>query len=125
MKLGPEETFQAYEIIPYLEGLEKLGVLAFTHVPNGGKRHMTVAKQMKALGQRRGFPDLIIMANGFVGFIEVKRPRIRTNGKLSAKGVMSDEQKAWRDYFNDKSIPWALVESMNDLEATLREWRLI
>lgn len=88
---------------------------------------MTVAKQMKALGQMPGFPDLIIMSDGFVGFIEVKRPRIRDveTGRLSRKGRMSAEQKEWRDYFKANGLPWVLVESLDEMVEALREWRLI
>lgn len=127
MSLGPEETLQSVHLVPYLDICVKQKRLRYTHVPNGGKRPISVAKQMKALGQKKGFPDFIIMSDGFVGFVEVKRPRIRDleTGRLSPKGVMSDEQKEWRDYFQAHDLPWALVESLEDLAETLREWKLI
>lgn len=123
--MGPEETFQSKTIIPYLDILVKQERLRYTHVPNGGMRKIGVARQMKELGQMRGFPDLIIMAPKFVGFIEVKRPVERVNGKITARGYLRKDQKAWRDYFQANGIPWALVESLDDLVNILREWKLI
>lgn len=127
MKLGPEEYLQVKLLIPYLDICVKQGRLRYIHVPNGGKRHMSVAKQMKAMGVKKGFPDLIIMANHFIGFIEVKRPRVRDpeTGRLSKKGALKPEQKEWRDYLWSMGHEWALVESLEEMVGVLRTWELI
>lgn len=59
------------------------------HSPNGGKRAAMTGAQMKALGTKRGFPDLICPVpspRGFVGLaLELK----------SERGRPSPEQSAW------------------------------
>ena len=62
------------------------------HSPNGGKRDAFTGGQMKALGVRRGFPDLILPMASYnswkIGLaIEMKAPGGRT----------SPEQRAWLD----------------------------
>lgn len=55
-------------------------------IPNGGKRHIGVAKKMKAEGQLAGMPDIIVAhANGIYHglFVEMK----------SEKGSLSKSQK--------------------------------
>lgn len=57
-------------------------------IPNGGRRHIKVATDMKAEGVKPGVPDLFlpVARNGYHGlFIELKT----TQGRLSA------EQKCW------------------------------
>lgn len=59
-------------------------------VANGGHRHITIAKMMKAEGVKPGVPDLFLPFpfNGYAGmFLEMKK---RVGGRLSA------EQKEWR-----------------------------
>lgn len=47
-------------------------------VPNGGKRNIVVAKQLKAEGVRAGVADLILLTdNGKVVFIEMKTDKGR------------------------------------------------
>ena len=56
-------------------------------IPNGGKRSIKVAKQLKAEGVSAGFPDLFIPSLKL--FIEMKR----------IKGsAISKEQKQWHEY---------------------------
>lgn len=57
------------------------------HIPNGGHRHIAVAKKMKQLGQVAGIPDLFIPEWRL--FIEMKREK---------GGVVSKEQKAIIEY---------------------------
>lgn len=60
-------------------------------VPNGGHRHITIAKRMKAEGVKRGVPDLVLPFpfNGYMGmFLEMKK---RVGGEVSK------EQKEWRE----------------------------
>ena len=57
-------------------------------IPNGGERHLFVAKKMQAEGLKAGVPDLFIPVsrNGFHGlFIEMKKPA----------GKISDIQQQW------------------------------
>jgi hypothetical protein len=57
-------------------------------IPNGGKRHIGVARKLKAEGAKSGIPDLFLPAarNGYNGlFIELK----------TEKGTVSPNQKHW------------------------------
>jgi len=55
-------------------------VLLFA-IPNGGHRHPAVAAKLKAEGVRAGIPDLCLILNNRIAFIEMKT----LSGKLSAK----------------------------------------
>ena len=70
------------------------------HSPNGGKRDGFTGAQMKALGVKPGFPDLIlpVAADGMFG---QRRPGLAIEMK-SATGVMSDLQKEWRVHLRDE-----------------------
>ena len=64
------------------------------HVPNGGSRGKAEAGRFKAMGVRKGVPDvaLDIPRGGFHGLrVEMKR---RDGGKLS------DAQRQWIDHYN-------------------------
>ena len=64
------------------------------HVPNGGSRGPAEAGRFKAMGVRKGVPDVFldVPRGGFHGLrIEMKRRR---------GGVLSDEQADWLDYYN-------------------------
>jgi hypothetical protein len=64
----------------------QLGFLAA--VPNGGHRHLSVAKKLKAEGVRSGYPDLVlnVPSGKYHGlFIELKAP----------KGRPTESQKEW------------------------------
>jgi hypothetical protein len=57
-------------------------------IPNGGKRHIGVARKLKAEGATAGIPDLFMASarNGYHGlFIELK----------TEKGRVSEPQKYW------------------------------
>lgn len=56
-------------------------------VPNGEKRHISVAKRLKAEGVRRGVPDIFIPELKL--FIEMKKAK---------GGRVSKEQKEWIAY---------------------------
>lgn len=67
------------------------------HSPNGGKRDSFVGGQMRSLGAKKGFPDLILPVRsgdhpGLV--IEMKSP----NGR----GRLSEEQFEWLAHFREQ-----------------------
>jgi hypothetical protein len=65
---------------------ERLPLLAFLHhSPNGGRRDGFTGAQMKALGVKAGFPDLILPVASPPLAIEMK----------TATGRTSPEQDAW------------------------------
>ena len=74
------------EMMPDLEWLY--------HTPNGGKRDSFAASQMKALGVKRGVPDLILpvrVTGGHAGLvIEMK----------SEDGRVTAEQEHWLEHYS-------------------------
>lgn len=73
-------------------------------------------KQMGALkgdGMRPGFPDLICVWKGGVGFLEVKR------AKLSR---VSPEQEAMLALISSLGHPTAIVKTVDDAHAHLKLW---
>lgn len=78
------------------------------HVPNGGQRSSFAGAQMKALGAKKGVPDLLMPVstphyNGLV--IEMK----------SAKGSTTAEQKEWMAQF--KHAGWVVHVARSAQEA--------
>lgn len=68
------------------------------HSPNGGARSVVTGARMKAMGTRKGFPDLILPipagAGRFRGLaIEMK----------AGKGTTTPEQRAWLEAFHQWS----------------------
>ena len=68
------------------------------HCPNGGDRHPAVAAKLKALGVKKGVPDLFlpVARGGWHGlYVELKRKK---GGKLS------EDQKAWLEALTDQKF---------------------
>ena len=73
IKLNPSEH---YEQITVVQWAERCGITLFA-VPNGGKRSLRTAIQLKREGVRAGAPDLVLVnlapSNGKPTMIEMKR----------------------------------------------------
>jgi hypothetical protein len=81
-------------LVAVLEALKAVGwIAAYHHTPNGGKRQVAVANQLKRLGTQPGVPDLYVVFFGGPGcWIEMKRPG--WPGKKGDKGgALSPEQR--------------------------------
>lgn len=60
-------------------------------VPNGGYRHVTTAKKLKAEGVKAGVADLfVILPAGRVAWVEVKKPKGRQNAAQKEFQSMCD-----------------------------------
>lgn len=88
-------------------------------IPNGGYRDKREAAKLKAMGVKRGVPDICLPVTRlpFAGlFIELK--------KLKG-GVVSDEQDDWGDYLKSQRFGFAVckgwIEARNMLIQYL-EW---
>lgn len=81
----PSESDEQIGFINWFEA-QFSGVWIF-HIPNGGRRAISVAKKMKAEGVKPGVPDLYIPAWGL--WVEMKRVK---------GGRVSREQGAWIEY---------------------------
>ena len=115
---GPTESDSQCAVIRWRNSSEYLHPALWTlhSVPNGGKRHVAVAKKMKAEGVVKGVADLFLPvprsvrnANEDGGYeihhglyIEMKRP----------KGRQSTAQKKWQRHCVDYGYQYALCLSL-------------
>lgn len=86
--------------------------LKWLHIPNGGRRDAVTAAILKSFGVKPGAADVLILRpQGFI-WIELKAP----------KGVLSEDQKAWRDWCRSIGAPWFVCRSLEDvIEALVSE----
>lgn len=101
-------------IVDYLQT-----VLFPTHrvvaIPNGAVRTASGRASNAVAGLRRGVPDLMIVGDGKVYFIEVKASR----GKLTA------EQSEWANWCVMKGlIGWCCAKSIDDVRVALGAWKI-
>ena len=86
------------------------------HVPNGGSRGKAEAGRFKAMGVRKGVPDvaLDIPRGGLHGLrIEMKR---RDGGKLS------DDQLEWIDHYNDIGYRTVVCHGWQEAAKVIEEY---
>lgn len=82
-------------------------------VPNGGKRDAVTGAILKREGVKAGVADIIVLRNpGLCALIEVK----------TAKGSLSNSQKAFRDWCAANGFPYAVVRGIGDVQAALLDW---
>lgn len=82
-------------------------------VPNGGKRNAVTGAILKREGVKAGVADIVILRNpGLCALIEVK----------TAKGSLSNSQKAFRDWCAANGFPYAVVRGVGDVQAALMDW---
>jgi hypothetical protein len=76
-----DETFIQIYLFSFLRKLEALEpvFLAFS-IPNGGSRNKAEASNLKMAGATAGIPDICVLHDGGVFFVELKK---KTNGKIS------------------------------------------
>jgi hypothetical protein len=105
--LGPSESVEMQILARWLD----LAGVLWCHVPNGGKRHVGVARKLKAEGVKPGCPDILIFTpppaelhrRGFA--IELKR---KTGGRVSP-----DQEQWLRDL---RALNWvALIATGADV----------
>lgn len=85
------------------------------HSPNGGERSAFAGAQMKALGAKPGFPDLILpFASGpHTGLvIEMK----------SATGTTSERQKEWLGHFEAQNWQIRIARSAQEARTHLCQY---
>lgn len=97
-----------------IETLEEWRLLLH-HSPNGGKRSESEAARFKAMGTRKGRPDLElnIPSGGYCGaFFELK----------SAKGRLTQEQKEYLALLERMGYKTFVTRSYEDFEEQLKEY---
>lgn len=85
------------------------------HSPNGGKRTPLVGAQMKALGVKPGFPDLILPVRTYVStglIIEMK----------SETGRASPEQREWLAHFEAEGWQTRIARSAQEARLILCQY---
>ncbi len=83
----PSEHQEQVKLIQWL----KLKKLHYNATPNGEKRHISVAKRLKAEGVSKGYPDINVYTPSKMLCIELKRVK---------GGRVSPEQREWIKYLN-------------------------
>lgn len=86
-------------------------------IPNGGHRHIAVAKRMKAEGVKSGVPDLFlpVQCKGFGGlFLEMKKQKY---------GRITDNQKDWFEKLRKQGYKVCLAEGFEKAK-NMVEWYL-
>lgn len=110
----PEHKIQV-QLMDYLAVAGRRDLHWFA-IPNGEKRHISVASRLKAEGVRKGSPDLVFMLpEGRVGWLEMK----------AAKGTLSPDQKAFRDKAESLGHLWAMARSVDEAIVTLSKWGVL
>lgn len=84
------------------------------HSPNEGKRSWKAQQNIVAFGTRAGWPDLEILADGTVYFIELKTP----------KGRMSPAQTETHANLRHAGFQVLTCRSVVEVELALRSWRI-
>ena len=83
------------------------------HPPNGGWRKKSTAGRLKAMGVKAGIPDVVILRpDGSPIYIELK----------SFGGVLSNAQKAFRDWCAETRQPYFVARSVGEVEVALKEY---
>jgi hypothetical protein len=89
------------------------GEVTWRHVPNGGLRAPRTAGFLKASGVKAGVADFhLTLRGGRTAWIELK----------TATGRQSPEQRAFQAAEEAIGALYAVVRSLDELEATLRLW---
>jgi hypothetical protein len=89
------------------------------HVPNESvvrtKTDMIRLKQKKAIGMMAGAPDLVFLKSDGCLQVELK----------TAKGRLSDNQKAWKDHSVKHEIPYVVARSWHEVKNALLEYGFV
>ena len=107
-----ENAIQA-AIMEYLRLTLPASCFAF-HV-NNTPRNSIHGARLKHLGLVAGVPDIVVLRSpGLCAFIEVK----------TAKGTLSNSQKAFRDWCAENGFPFAVVRGVGDVQAFLTDMNI-
>lgn len=82
---APEEAIQR-AVVERLAWSARPGV-AWTHMPAGEVRHPATAGRLKAMGVQAGWPDLLLVIDGRLHGLELKRPGGRVSPAQQAAHV--------------------------------------
>ncbi len=86
-----------------------------THIPNGEKRSQVTGAILRAMGVRRGMPDLLFLQDGKAYFLELK----------TRKGRLSPDQVAVHAALRDAGALVATAHGLDAAIAQLVAWEVI
>ena len=113
--LQPSEEQTQIALVKWFELQHPAAAPWLHHSPGGGLRNKVVAGKMKAMGTRRGFPDLTLWVRrgGFHGLaVELK----------AGKGRPTPEQLAWLDQMSECGWCAALCTGFDAARDTLNAY---
>jgi hypothetical protein len=114
-RMRPEARLQE-SVCQFLALQERMGLLLWFAVPNGGSRNLLEAVNLKRQGLRAGVPDLCIIPKiGPVMFIELK----------SEEGTLSRLQSIWLQNLVEYGCPVRVCRSRDEVEQFLYETGVI
>lgn len=109
-RLQPEAALHK-AVIEYLRLILPKGTVIH-HSPNEGKRGLLEQRALKNNGTMAGWPDIEIVWNGWVFFIELK----------SAKGRLRPEQIACHDALTFAGARVATCRYINEVQQAIAAW---
>lgn len=96
-----EEHIIQKAVCEYLEAKK----INFFAVPNGGARHIAVARKLKEEGVKAGVADLVLLfPEGKIIFVEMK----------TKKGTQQDSQKDFQKRVEDLGFKYLIWRSVDD-----------
>ena len=84
----------------------------WAHYPAGEIRDKRTASKLKVMGTVAGWPDLMLLRNGQMYFLEIK----------NEKGRLSATQKAMAERLTQQGGFFQVARSVEDVEAILIAW---
>ncbi len=108
-----EETLQR-AIVRHLETYP--GDCLWWHTPNSGKRSKATGGRLKAMGMRKGVPDLcFVLADGTFAAMELKR----------LGGAIRPEQAAFIAWCDAHGVNCPVVSDLDNALMILRAWKCL
>lgn len=102
-------------LVKWFEVKYKHSAMRLHHSPNGGARTARAGAKMKALGTRKGFPDLVLYErrNGYVGLVlELK----------SDRGQVTGEQAGWLTVLSECSFDCHVIKTLDEGIKTIENY---
>jgi hypothetical protein len=109
----PEAQLQR-AVVDHLAWRARPGVW-FTHPANGGWRSKVEAAIFKAIGVRKGCPDLLLAYRGAMFALELKAER----------GRLTPDQQACHADLERAGVPVATAHRIDEALAVLEAWQLL
>lgn len=110
------------QVAAYLDILANQGRFVWWHTPNsGGNFKPYIAAMWKKDGVKAGIPDCLILYQGRLYGIELKRPRT----DKQARGTLSKAQKGMFPVLKQHGMKIDTAWGLDDVKAILESWEII